>query len=137
MRLCEDSAIILYTGRTPGDAPALPSFKARTNTVASRLDHILVDLDLFSSIQSCCVGPIRDDSDHMPLEMRILLSAVAPPSPPPVQHHTPKGEPYALALQAGPCQASLQQGIAAATVADVHLTDSHFSGSSSHCICHR
>ena len=105
--------------------------------MASRLDHILVDLDLFSSIQSCCVGPIRDDSDHMPLEMRILLSAAALQSPPPVQYHTPKGEPYAPALQAGPCQASLQQGIAAATVADVHLTDSHFSGSSSHCICYR
>ena len=34
MRLCEDSAMILCTGRTPGDTPALPSFKARTNTVA-------------------------------------------------------------------------------------------------------
>ena len=75
--------MILCTGRTPGDTPALPSFKARTNTVASRLDHVLVDPDLFSSIQSCCIGPVRDDSDHMPLEMRILLSAAAPPSPPP------------------------------------------------------
>ena len=83
VRLCEDSAMILCTGRTLGDLPALPSFKARTNTVASRLDHVLVDPDLFSSIQSCCIGPIRDDSDHMPLEMRILLSAAAPLSPPP------------------------------------------------------
>ena len=135
MQLCEDSAMILCTGRTSGDTPALPSFKARANTVASRLDHVLVDPDLFSSIQSCCIGPIRDDSDHMPLELRILLSAAAPPSPPPVQHHTPtwvwdraKREPYALALQAGPCQASLQQGIAAATVGDLHLSDSHFNG---------
>ena len=135
MRLCEDSAMILCTGRTPGDTPALPSFKARTNTVASRLDHVLADPHLFSSIQSCCIGPVRDDSDHMPLEMRILFSAAAPPSPPPVQHHTPtwiwdgaKREPYALALQAGPCQASLQQGIAAGAVGDLHLSDSHFNG---------
>ena len=135
MRLCEDSAMILCTGRTPGDTPALPSFKAQTNTVTSRLDHVLVDPDLFSSIHSCCIGPIRDDSDHMPLKMHIVLSAAAPPSPPPVQHHTPtwvwdeaKREPYALALQAGPCQASLQQGIASATVGNVHLSDSHFNG---------
>ena len=56
----------------------------------------------------------------MPLEMRILLSAAAPPSPPPlpVQQHTPtwiwdgaKREQYALALQAGPCQASLQPAV--------------------------
>ena len=54
VRLCEDSAMILCTGRTSGDTPALPSFKARTNTVASCLDHVLVDPDLFSSIQSTC-----------------------------------------------------------------------------------
>ena len=106
---------------------------AEHDTVASRLDHVLVDPDLFSSIQSCCIGPARDDSDHMPLEMRMLLGAAAPPSP--VQHHTPtwiwdgaKREPYALALQAGPCQASLQQGIAAATVSDLPTSDSHFNG---------
>ena len=80
MRLCADSAMILCTGRTLADTPAQPTFKARTNTMASRLDHILVDPDLFSSIQHCGVGPTRPDSDHMPLEMRILLSAAAPPT---------------------------------------------------------
>ena len=70
MRLCADSAMILCTGRTLADTPAQPTFKARTNTMASRLDHILVDPDLFSSIQHCGVGPTGPDSDHMPLEMR-------------------------------------------------------------------
>ena len=117
MRLCADSAMVLCTGRTLADTPAQLTFKASTNTVASRQDHVLVDPDLFSSIQYCGVGLTRPDSDHMPLEMRILLSAAAPPSPPlsPVQQHTPtwiwsgaKQEQYALALQAGPCQATLQ-----------------------------
>ncbi|DBB01548.1 TPA: hypothetical protein ACH3X1_000197 [Trebouxia sp. C0004] len=118
-----DSAMILCTGRTLADTPAQPTFKARTNTMASRLDHVLVDPDLFSSIQYCGVELTRPDSDNMPLKMRILLSAAAPPSHPlpPVRQHTPtwvwsraKREQYALALQAGPCQASLQQSSAAA-----------------------
>ena len=71
----------------------------------------------------------------MRLEMRILLSAAAPPSPPPVHHHTPtwiwdeaKQEPYALALQAGPCQAGLQLIIVAVAVENLHLSDSQFNG---------
>ena len=136
MRLCADSAMLLCTGRTLADTPAQPTFKARTNTMASRLDHILVDPDLFSSIQHCGVGPTRPDSNHMPLEMRILLSAAAPPPPPPlpVQQHTPtwiwggaKREQYALALQAGPCQASLQQSSQAAAAGNLHEADGHFN----------
>ncbi len=74
--------------------------------------------------------------DHMPLEMRILLSAAAPPSPPlpPVQQHTPtwlwdgaKQEQYALALQAGPCPASLQQSCEAAAAGDLQQADGHFN----------
>ena len=134
MRLCGDSAMILYTGRTLADTPAQPTFKARTNTMASHLDHILVDPDLFSSIEHCGVGPTRPDSDHMPLEMRILLSATTPlsPPPPPEQQHTPiwiwdgaKQEQYALALQAGPGQASLQQSSAAAAAGDLQQADDH------------
>ncbi len=136
VRLCLDSAMVLCTGRTLADTPAQPTFKARTNTVASRLDHVLVDPDLFSSIQYCGVGLTRPDSDHMPLEMRILLSAAAPPSPPlpPVQQHTPtwlwdgaKREQYALALQAGPCQASLQQSCGAAAAGNLQQADVHFN----------
>ena len=84
-------AMILCTGRTLADTHAQPTFKARTNTVASRLNHNLVDPDLFSSIQHCGVGPTRPDSGHMHLDMRILLNAAAPPSPPPPpeQQHTP------------------------------------------------
>ena len=135
MRLCADSAMILCTGRTLADTPAQPTFKARTNTVASRLDHVLVDPGLFSFIQYCGVGLTRPDSDHMPLEMRILLSAAALPSSPlqPVQHHTPtwlwdgaKLEQYALALQAGPCQASLQQSCEAAAAGELQQADGHF-----------
>ncbi len=134
MRLCEDSAMILCTGRTPADTPAQPSFKARSNTMPSRLDHVLVDPELFSSIRSCGVGPTRGDSDHMPLEMRISFSAAAPPSPPPVHQHTPtwiwdkaRREQYALALQAGPCQAGLQHSTDAATAGNLQRADGHFN----------
>ncbi len=144
VRLCADSAMILCTGRTLADTHVQPTFKtpdqplcrAATNTVASRLDLVLVDPDLFSSIQYRGVGLSKPDSDHMPLEMRILLSAAAPPSPPlpPVRQHTPtwiwsgaKREQYALALQAGPCQASLQQCSAAAVAGDLRQADGHFN----------
>ena len=136
VQLCADSAMILCTGRTLANTPAQPTFKARTNMMASCLDHILVDPDLFSSIEHCGVGPTKPDSEHMPLEMRILLSAAAPPSspPPPEQQHTPtwiwdgaKQEQYALALQAGPCQASLQQSSAAAAAGDLQQADDDFS----------
>ena len=32
LRLCEGTALVLCTGRTPLDVPAQPSFKARSNT---------------------------------------------------------------------------------------------------------
>ncbi|DBA69911.1 TPA: hypothetical protein ACH3X2_012408 [Trebouxia sp. C0005] len=38
-----------------------------------------------------------------------------------------KGEQYALALQAGPCQASLQQVSAAAAAGDLRQADAHFN----------
>ncbi|DBA78710.1 TPA: hypothetical protein ACH3X1_008622 [Trebouxia sp. C0004] len=70
----------------------------------------------------------------MLLEMRILLSAAAPLSPPLVRQHTPtwmwsgaKQEQYALALQAGPCQASLQQSSAAAAAGHLRQADGHFN----------
>ena len=85
---------------------------------------------------SIVVGPARPDSDHMPLEMRILLSVAAPLSPPrpPEQQLTPtwiwggvQQEQHALALQAGPCQASLQRSSAAAAAAgDLKQADDHF-----------
>ncbi len=85
VRQCAYSAMILCTGGTLADTPARPTFKARTNTVASRLDHVLVDPDhFFSFTKDCGVGPTRPD---MPLEMRILLSAAAPPSPVPSNLH--------------------------------------------------
>ncbi len=130
-RQCNDSLHWQNLGRHPCTA----YFQGSHKHSASRLDHVLVDPDLFSSIQYWGVGLTRPDSDHMPLEMRILLSAAAPPSPPlpPVQQHTPtwlwdgaKQEQYALALQAGPCQAR-QQSCGAATAGDLQQADVYFN----------
>ena len=72
--------MVLCTGRTPGDTPAQPRFRARRNTAASRLDHALVDCGLFASIQACCIASHRQESDHFPLELRLLLTAPASPA---------------------------------------------------------
>lgn len=77
LQMCEDTAMVLCTGRTPSDVPAQPSFKARSNTQPSRLDHVLVDAELFHAIQSYGVGPVMAESDHLPLELRLSLAAPA------------------------------------------------------------
>ena len=134
LRLCEDTAMVLCTGRTPSDMPAGASFKARSNTHPSRLDHVLVDCGLFPAVQSCGVGLARPDSDHLPLEMRLVLSAPpAPASAPPPSPLRPawkwdgaQREPYAHALQAEPCQALLTQSMAEANAGQHEQASLHF-----------
>ena len=90
MRLCEEAAMVLCTGRTPGDTPAQPSFRARSNTEPSRLDHVLVDCGLFPAVQSSRVGAHRHESDHFPLELQLLLTVpTLPTAPPPLPAPTP------------------------------------------------
>ena len=111
-RLCADSAVVLCTGRTPSDVPAAASFKARSNTSPSRLDHVLVDPSLFAAIQSCGIGAERPDSDHLPLEAHLLLhstpSTTVLPAPalvpaPKWIWDSAKRDAYAGALQTEPC----------------------------------
>ena len=115
------------------------------HTPAIRLDHIwwtpTSSLPFRILSQHYGVGPPRPDSDHMPLEMRILLSVARGSAVysismwPPVQHNPTwiwdglraKQEQHALALQAGPCQASLQQSSEAAAVGDLHRAIGHFN----------
>ncbi|DBA79759.1 TPA: hypothetical protein ACH3X1_008424 [Trebouxia sp. C0004] len=72
--------MVLCTGRTAGDTPAQPSFRARSNTEPSRLDHALVDCGLFSAVQSCKVGSHRHESHHFPMELHLLLTAPTLPA---------------------------------------------------------
>ena len=136
LQLCSDTTLVLCTGRTAGDIPAQPSFKARVNTAPSRLDHFLVDPELFPLIQACRVGPSRPDSDHLPLEMHILLDnapqvprAALPARPVPAWvWDEARREPYATALLGPSCQAALQQSCTAAAVGDLCQADAHFHG---------
>ncbi len=129
LRLCEEAAMVLCTGRTTGDTPAQPSYKARSNTEPSRLDHALVDCGLFPAVQTCRVGTHRHESDHFPLELQLLLTApTLPAASPPPQALTPtwvwdnsQRGPYADALLSGPCQA-LIAGCTAAASAHQHST---------------
>lgn len=74
LQICEDTALVLCIGKTTLNVPAQPSFKARSNTQTSRLDHVIVDAELFHAIQSCTVGPARADSDHHPLQLQLRLA---------------------------------------------------------------
>ena len=58
MHMCEDTAIVLCTGRVPSDTPAQASFKAGSNTQPSRLDHVLVGAELFHALQTCKGAPV-------------------------------------------------------------------------------
>ena len=127
MRLCEEAAMVLCTGRTPGDTPAQPSFRVSSNTEPSRLDHVLVYCGLFPAVQSSRVGAHRHESDHFPLELQLLLTVpTLPTAPPPPPAPTPtwvwdssQRGPYAHALLSGPCQA-LIAGCTAAASAHQH-----------------
>ena len=122
--------MVLCTGRTVGDVLAKPSFKARVNTAPSRLDHILVDPELFPFVESCRVGPCRPDSDHR------LFNAAARPLEPALQGQAvpawvwdeAKREPHATALLGSSCQTALQQGCTAATSGSLCQADAHFHG---------
>ncbi len=50
--------MVLCTGRTPSDIPAQASFKTRSNTQPSQLDHVMVDCGMLHAVQSCGVGPV-------------------------------------------------------------------------------
>ena len=79
LHLCEETAMVLCTGRAPEDTPALPSFKARSTTAPSRLNHALAECGLFANTQACRTGSHRQESDHFPQELHML--PIAPASP--------------------------------------------------------
>ncbi len=45
--LCEEAAMMSCIGRTTGDTPAQPSYRARSNTEPSRLVYVLVGAAFF------------------------------------------------------------------------------------------
>ena len=103
LHLCDETAMVLCTGRTPGDQP---SFKARSDTTASCLDHALVDCGLFASVQACCIGSHRQESDHCWVCSSLCLLH---------QHHCPQPRPpfptgFGTAISEGPTQVPLHQG---------------------------
>lgn len=51
-----EAAMMLCTGRTIGDTPAQPSYRASSNTEPSRLVHVLVCCGLFPAVHVCEVG---------------------------------------------------------------------------------
>ena len=59
---------------------AVPTFKTRSRTQASRLDHILVSQGVLDNIKKSSVNIGRSDSDHHPIEtiLRVHVRVAAP-----------------------------------------------------------
>jgi hypothetical protein len=59
-------------------------FQLHKDIERSCLDHALVDCGLFPAVQTCKVGAHRQQSDHFPLELRLLFTTpILPAAPPP------------------------------------------------------
>jgi hypothetical protein len=123
--LCASTTSTLLTGCVLGDLHATPTFRARSGTQPSRLDHALVSRSFLPLVVSSTINPSRLDSDHYPLEICLSLPHV--PGQPPVISGTPLPsrhwrhafrDPYACALLSSPLLSSL-----AAPIPDpAHLT---------------
>ena len=104
------------------DVPAQPSFKARSNTQPSRLDHVLVDPELFHAIQTCAVGPVRAESDRLPVQLHLKLPTHASSAPqlpftsllPAWRWDPALRDAYARALQSQPCQSLVDGSVSQA-----------------------
>ena len=68
LRFCEQTGLILCTGRINGDLEAAPTFRERSNTRPTRLDHLLATPQAAVMLQSCSVNQQQLGSDHKPLE---------------------------------------------------------------------
>lgn len=77
--LCRQSGLLLCSGRVRGDDMAVPTFKARSRTQASRLDHVIVSKGVLANIKQSSVNTGRYDSDHHPIEtiLRVHVSVAA------------------------------------------------------------
>ena len=119
LHLCEETAMVLCTGRTPGDAPAQPSSK-HAETLQPPAWTMLLWTVACLPPSSPAALPLT--SDHFPLELRLLLTAPASPAslssaqasiPSWVWDSSQRG-PYASALASGPCQSLINACTAAA-----------------------
>ena len=75
--LCKDTDMLICSGRVLGDLEAVPTFKARTHTQATRPDHVLVSVDALPLISHLVVNTGRKDSDHHPIEMTLQVNVAA------------------------------------------------------------
>ncbi len=80
LRFCQQTGLLLCSGRVNGDLTATPTFKARQNTQPSRLDHVLTTPDTFPLIQSSSVNAAQCGSDHWPIETECQVDFRASPA---------------------------------------------------------
>ena len=83
LTFCKTVGFSLATGRAPGDLAAFLTFRARSNTLPSRIDHVLPSCHNVSTILSSHVNSSRFDSDHFPLETYMSLPCIVGDLPPP------------------------------------------------------
>ena len=121
VRLCGETGMQIGTGRLRGDTHAPPTYRRRSNTQPSRLDHVLLSRTDLLRQASCTVNAERMESDHWPLEISICLPASSQPPPQASGRplHRRRWKPhaqqvYAAALDADPrlaaCIAAANEG---------------------------
>ena len=126
LRFCQVTDTLLCTGRAPGDETAPFSYRAKQNSAGSRLDHVLVSSDLYSSLSYSRVNSVREESDHFPIDSALALQV----SPVVLQkcvgrslpkcHWNPESQgQYYEMLQNSECQSKLQAAEAAANSGEV------------------
>ena len=110
LQLCRETTLQLCTGRVPGDADALPTFRGRGPFPGTRLDHILVSPSLLSRLSRSSVEISRQESDHYPLRAHLQIPQLHRIQPaahprrgarlPRVQWQPSRHAAYAAAVQA-------------------------------------
>ena len=86
---CNEAGVSVCTGNVPGDEDCSPTYKARRNSRASRIDHVVANPACMTVLSSCMVDQSRHDSDHHPIVCTLQL-------PFPTAHAPPTGTPRTL-----------------------------------------
>ena len=76
LEFCKENRLYLSTGRTRGDEEGQASFKARQDTQASRLDHVISARANSFDLLHSSVDTSRHESDHFPVKLVVDLPCI-------------------------------------------------------------
>ena len=77
INFCISKDLTILTGIVKGDFSAAPTFSARSNSCATRLDHVILPSSDVSHVTMCHIDSTRHDSDHLPIGILLDLPAIS------------------------------------------------------------